>query len=47
MEKWERRAKKRHKARHGMKVRGRSVFVIAEQDGVTKKSRKGRKAKRK
>lgn len=41
----ERREDKRRKARHGMKVRGRSVLLLAGLEGVTKK--KSRKQRRK
>lgn len=38
------RDKKRRKARHGMKIRGRSIFTIVEaQIGRAKKNKKGAK----
>lgn len=35
--KWDRRDKKRHKQRHGMRIIGRSVFIL---DNIIKKKSK-------
>lgn len=40
-EKWERRDQKRRKARHGMQVDGKSVFLV--QEVLIKKSQKKKK----
>ena len=41
--KWDRRDKKRHKQRHGMKITGRSVFIL--DDLIKKKSREAEEKK--
>ncbi len=41
--KWERRERKQHKARNGMQVTGRSIFVLEEVK--VKKARKARQSK--